>query len=157
MKINKDYILALTISSIAVILDQISKSLILHYKFLLPMKVWSFDILNIVYVENKGISFGMLSEYNIPFWLGILSFAISLYVIFLIVKSESKLELTGLSLILGGAIGNGIDRLFSGYVIDFIDLYYGNFHWPAFNFADIYITIGIIMLLVSFFIKSEDK
>ena len=86
------------------------------------MKVSSFDILNIVYVENKGISFGMLSEYNIPFWLGILSFAISLYVIFLIVKSESKLELTGLSLILGGAIGNGIDRLFSGYVIDFIDL-----------------------------------
>ena len=53
MKINKDYILALTISSIAVILDQISKLLILKYKFLLPMKVSSFDILNIVYVENR--------------------------------------------------------------------------------------------------------
>ena len=67
MKINKDFILAFTISLIAVILDQISKSLILNYKFLLPMKVSSFDILNIVYVENKGISFGMFSEYNIPF------------------------------------------------------------------------------------------
>ena len=89
MKIKKKIILAFTISLIAVILDQISKLLILKYKFLLPMKVSSFDILNIVYVENRGISFGMLSEYNIPFWLGILSFAISFYVIFLIVKSES--------------------------------------------------------------------
>ena len=151
MKINKDFILAFTISSIAVILDQISKSLILNYKFLLPMKVSSFDILNIVYVENKGISFGMLSEYNIPFWLGILSFAISLYVIFLIVKSESKLELIGLSLILGGAIGNGIDRLFSGYVIDFIDFYYRNFHWPAFNFADSFITVGAVLFFIKLF------
>ena len=154
MKINKDFILAFTISSIAVILDQISKLLILNYKFLLPMKVSSFDILNIVYVENRGISFGMLSEYNIPFWLGILSFTISLYVIFLIVKSENKLELTGLSLILGGAIGNGIDRLFSGYVIDFIDLYYRNFHWPAFNFADSFITAGAVLFFFKlFFIK----
>ena len=151
MKINKNYILAFTISSIAVILDQISKSLILNNKFLLPIKVSSFDILNIVYVENKGISFGMLSDYNIPFLLGILSFVISIYIIFLMTKSESRLELIGLSMILGGAIGNGIDRMFSGYVIDFIDLYYRNFHWPAFNFADSFITIGAILFFVKLF------
>ena len=61
MKINKDFILAFSISSIAVILDQISKSLISNNKFLLPMKVSTFDIFNLVYVENKGISFGTVS------------------------------------------------------------------------------------------------
>ena len=151
MKIKKDLILAFAISSLVVILDQISKLITLKYIYLLPMKVSSFDGLNLVYVENKGVSFGMLSEYDIPFWLGILSFAISAYVIFLIIKSESKLELIGLSMILGGAIGNGIDRLLRGYVIDFIDLYYRNFHWPAFNFADSFITIGAVLFIIKLF------
>ena len=151
MKIKKDFILAFTISSIAVILDQISKLVTLKYKLLLPMKISSFEGFNLVYVENKGVSFGMLSEYDIPFWLGILSFAISAYVIFLIIKSERKLELIGLSMILGGAIGNGIDRLLRGYVIDFIDLYYRNFHWPAFNFADSFITIGAVLFIIKLF------
>tara|TARA_B100000963_G_scaffold355481_1_gene373818 strand:+ start:37 stop:501 length:465 start_codon:yes stop_codon:yes gene_type:complete len=148
MKIKKDFILAFTISSIAVILDQVSKLVILKNKFLLPIKITSFDGLNLVYVENKGVSFGMLSQYNIPFWLGILSFAISVYVIFLIIKSDSKLELIGLSMILGGAVGNGLDRLFRGYVIDFIDFYYRNYHWPAFNFADSFITVGAVLFVV---------
>jgi len=148
MKTNKDFILAFTISSIAVILDQVSKLVILKNKLLFPMKITSFDGLNLVYVENKGVSFGMLSQYNIPFWLGILSFAISLYVIFLIIKSDSKLELIGLSMILGGAVGNGLDRLFRGYVIDFIDFYYINYHWPAFNFADSFITVGAVLFVV---------
>ena len=151
MKIKKDFILAFAIFISVVILDQISKLITLKYKFLLPIKISSFDGLNLVYVENRGVSFGMLSEYNIPFWLGILSFAISVYVISLIIKSESKLELIGLSMILGGAIGNGIDRLFRGYVIDFIDFYYKNFHWPAFNFADSFITIGAVLFVVKLF------
>ena len=151
MKIKKDFMLAITISSIAVILDQISKLVFFKYKLLLPIKISSFEGLNLVYVENKGISFGMLSDYNIPFWLGILSFIISAYVIFLIIKSESNLELIGLSMILGGAIGNGIDRLFRGYVIDFIDLYYRNFHWPAFNFADSFITVGAVLFFIKLF------
>ena len=151
MRIKKDFILAFTISLLVVILDQISKLIVLKYKSLLPIKISSLDGLNLVYVENKGVSFGMLSEYDIPFWLGILSFAISAYVIFLIIKSESKLELIGLSMILGGAIGNGIDRLLRGYVIDFIDLYYRNFHWPAFNFADSFITIGAVLFIIKLF------
>ena len=54
-------------------------------------------------------------------------------------------------IILGGAIGNGIDRLLSGYVIDFIDLYYRNFHWPAFNFADSFITVGAVLFFIKLF------
>ena len=151
MRIKKDFILAFTISLLVVILDQISKLIVLKYKSLLPIKISSFDGLNLVYVENKGVSFGMLSDYNIPFLLGILSFVISIYIIFLMTKSESRLELIGLSMILGGAIGNGIDRMFSGYVIDFIDLYYRNFHWPAFNFADSFITVGAVLFFIKLF------
>ena len=151
MRIKKDFILAFTISLLVVILDQISKLIVLKYKSLLPIKISSFDGLNLVYVENKGVSFGMLSDYNIPFLLGILSFVISIYIIFLMTKSESRLELIGLSMILGGAIGNGIDRMFSGYVIDFIDLYYRNFHWPAFNFADSFITVGAVLFFFKLF------
>ena len=158
MKIKKDFILAFAISSIVVALDQISKLVVLKYKYLLPMKASFFANLNFVYVENRGISFGMISEYNIPFWLGVLSFVISFYVIFLIIKSESKLELIGLSMILGGAIGNGIDRLFAGYVVDFIDLYYKNFHWPAFNFADTFITFGAVLFFITLlFYKSSNN
>ena len=54
-------------------------------------------------------------------------------------------------MILGGAIGNGVDRLLKGYVIDFIDLYYRNFHWPAFNFADSFITIGAVLFIIKLF------
>ena len=90
MRIKKDFILAFTISLLVVILDQISKLIVLKYKSLLPIKISSFDGLNLVYVENKGVSFGMLSDYNIPFLLGILSFVISIYIIFLMTKSESR-------------------------------------------------------------------
>ena len=92
-----------------------------------------FSWLNLVYVENKGISFGMLSQFNISFFLGILSFLISFYIIYLLKCSVSIREKISLSLILGGAIGNGIDRVKNSYVIDFIDISVKGYHWPAFN------------------------
>jgi signal peptidase II len=62
-----------------------------------------------------------------------------------------------LSLILGGAIGNLVDRLAYGYVIDFLDIYYGNWHWPAFNIADSAITVGVVLMLIdSFTSKTEE-
>ena len=102
---------------------------------------------NLVYVENKGVSFGLLSNFNIPFYLGILSLIISGYIIFLIIKTKNNSEVISLSLILSGALGNGYDRLINGYVIDFIDIYVNKFHWPAFNFADSFITIGAVIFL----------
>ena len=71
------------------------------------------------------------------------------------IKSDKKLEKLSYFIILAGAISNISDRAINGYVIDFLSLHYNNFYWPAFNLADIYITVGIIMLLSSFFIKSE--
>ena len=70
---------------------------------------------------------------------------ISFYIIYLLIKSKKVIEKIALSLILGGAIGNGIDRVIREYVIDFIDIYLNNFHWPAFNIADSSITVGGIL------------
>ena len=112
-----------------------------------------FDGLNLVYVQNKGVSFGLLSGLNITFILGIISLIVSGYIVFLIFKSQKIIELAGLSMILGGALGNGVDRISNLYVIDFIDIYYNNLHWPAFNFADSFITVGAVIFFYYILIK----
>ena len=151
MTIKKKYFFSFCVTILSLAVDQLSKFLIIKKIDLLPLYDPLLNGLNIVYVENKGVSFGMLSQYNIPFYLGILSLLISFYIIFLIIKSERKLEICGLSLILGGALGNGVDRLIKGYVVDFIDFYFGKAHWPAFNFADTCITIGAILFFFNAF------
>ena len=148
MKVSNKTFLTAILVIISVFIDQISKLIILKNIFFLSQGINIFWGLNIVYVENRGVSFGLLSEFNIPFYLGILSFIISGYIIYLILKTKNKLEIMGLSLILGGALGNGYDRLVNGYVIDFIDIYFKKYHWPAFNFADLFITLGAILFLI---------
>ena len=148
MKISNKTFLTAMLVIISVFIDQISKLLILKNIFFLSQGIKVFWGLNIVYVENRGVSFGLLSEFNIPFYLGILSLIISGYIVYLILKTKNKLEIIGLSLILGGALGNGYDRLINGYVVDFIDIYFKKYHWPAFNFADLFITLGAILFLI---------
>ena len=147
MKISKYHKHSLIIVSICFLIDQISKLIVLKNIDLLSSGVNVFVGFNLVYVENKGVSFGLLSNFNIPFYLGILSLIISGYIIFLIIKTKNNSEIISLSLILSGALGNGYDRLINGYVIDFIDIYVNKFHWPAFNFADSFITIGAVIFL----------
>ena len=115
------------------------------------------NFFNIVYVENRGISFGIFSSYDASFYLGILSFLISFYIIFIIKMTQEIWEIIGLSLILGGALGNGIDRVINNYVIDFFDFHLNNFHWPAFNFADSFITVGGIIFFWRIFFKKPQK
>jgi len=146
MKARKKIIFnSFLITSVCVLIDQLSKIFIKYNFFKISPGIKIFDILNIVYVENKGVSFGIFAEYNITFFLGILSILISAYIVFLILKSKDNIERNSLSLILGGALGNGFDRIIYGHVVDFIDFHYQNFHWPAFNFADSFITVGAII------------
>ena len=148
MKISNKTVLTAILVIISVFIDQISKLIILKNIFFLSQGINIFWGLNVVYVENRGVSFGLLSEFNIPFYLGILSLIISGYIVYLILKTKNKLEIIGLSLILGGALGNGYDRLVNGYVVDFIDIYFKKYHWPAFNFADLFITLGAILFFI---------
>ncbi len=148
MKTKYKINLAIILTLFTFFFDQLTKYIVIQNIDVLSKNVEIFSGIKLVYVENKGIGFGIFSELDIPFYLGILSFVISFYIILLIVKSSSILEIVSLSFILGGALGNGIDRLFVGYVIDFIDIYYGEFHWPAFNLADSFITVGAFLFVL---------
>ena len=142
--LNKEIVVIL-ITCLSIITDQITKYLAIVYKSSLYPPLEIFSWLNLVYVENRGISFGILSKFNISFYLGLVSFFISFYIIYLLRKSKEIVEKIALSLILAGAIGNGLDRVIREHVVDFIDISLNNFHWPAFNIADSSITLGGIV------------
>jgi signal peptidase II len=107
--------------------------------------------LNLVLVHNTGAAFGFLS--GAGGWQNIFFIAVaaaaSVFILWMVWRLEArdKFLAVGLMLILGGALGNLADRLMHGYVIDFIDVYYGAWHWPAFNAADSAITIGAVILV----------
>ena len=133
-----------------ILIDQCMKifisKIMLNNRFL-DMQLLPF--LNIVFVRNTGVSFGMFSEWGIlgRYFFSIFSIVIGSLLILLAIFSDTKLFRSSLGLISSGALGNAIDRVYFGGVIDFIDLFIYNFHWPAFNFADIFITVGVILLL----------
>ena len=133
------------------ILDRISKLWIIstfNSENNLEIKISSFFNLNLIW--NKGIAFGLFSygekfEYNLLTGLIII---ITVIVFWMIIKTKG-LEKYGFLMILGGALGNIFDRLYYSAVPDFIDIYYKNFHWFVFNVADIFITVGVLMLIIN--------
>lgn len=141
----------LWITAVVFISDQLTKYVAADY-LLQHGEVKLAPFLNFVLVHNTGAAFGILS--GAGGWQNIFFISIALLacavILFLIRRLETKdiLVVLGLMLILGGAAGNLTDRLIHGYVIDFIDVYYHNWHWPAFNIADSAITIGAVLLAV---------
>ena len=108
------------------------------------------DFLYLVYIQNFGVSFGLFAG-SIPYYLLIIiGLLIVILIIYLMYLSKNTLEKSAYFIIIIGALSNILDRLFNTFVVDFILLRYESFYWPAFNLADIYITIGIIMLIISF-------
>ena len=112
------------------------------------------------YVENRGGAFGIFGSLSSPYRTLLFSFfalgAITLILYYLLkVNLESRLIYWGLALILSGAIGNFIDRIRLGYVIDFIDLLYKTHHWPIFNIADTTICIGLALIGFSYIFTSK--
>ncbi len=124
--------------------DQLTKYLVRHYLYPLEIKE-VLPFFNLVYVENVGSAFGMFKSLGNAFFIGASAVAI-LFVAVLIIKDRD--DRLGSSLILAGALGNLTDRVLFGCVTDFLDLYAGRFHWPAFNVADSALTIGISLLLI---------
>ena len=151
---SKKYIFCIVI--FILLLDQVSKRIVVENIEIFANNLEISKYFNLVYVENRGVSFGMFSEHDKSFYFGILSMLVSAYIIYLLVKSNDLIESLGLSLILGGAIGNGVDRLYYGYVVDFIDLHLNNLHWPAFNFADTFITLGALVFVFSIILNKKN-
>ena len=108
-----------------------------------------FSFMNIILVFNEGIGFGLFrnASSSVMVLLSLLIVIIMIFLIFLIYRSSTILKSSAYGLILGGAMGNFYDRFFYNKVTDFLDFHLGNFHWYTFNFADIAITIGIMLLL----------
>jgi lipoprotein signal peptidase len=121
------------------------------------------DFFHFRYTRNPGAAFGFLSkehsEWRRPFFLIVSVLAIVvILLIFRKVTTDQKLLMWALSLIVGGAIGNFIDRIAYGWVIDFIDWhYYREFTWPTFNLADSYITIGVILMALDIIVNKHDE
>ena len=118
-KVKSKFVLVTLIVISLVLIDQVTKILVYIEKERIGTGIPILNFFNIVYVENRGISFGIFSSYDASFYLGILSFLISFYIIFIIKMTQEIWEIVSLSLILGGALGNGIDRVINNYVIDF--------------------------------------
>ena len=115
------------------------------------------SFLDIVFVRNTGISFGFFSEggqFN-RYFFSILSLSVGFALILSSIFIKNKILNYAFIFISAGAIGNATDRVYFGGVIDFIDFFIYNFHWPAFNFADVFITIGVFILITDSFIDHK--
>ena len=137
----------LLILILLIILDFLSKKII--FDFIELYKTISIvPFLDITHIHNYGISFGLFAGV-LPMWL-IVSFGviIIIFLLFWMFKVSSELEKWGILLIIAGAISNIGDRLMNNYVLDFIFLHYKQYYWPAFNFADIYISIGVLIIFI---------
>lgn len=141
-------------------LDQLLKFYIQAKFNLWDKKVIIPDFFNLVYVLNKGAAFGILNQYHTE-WQKYFFIAITLLAILVIVyllhsiKNRDRYFLLGLGAILGGALGNLLDRIRLGMVLDYLDFYIGAYHWPAFNIADTAITLGAISLIISFLLRKK--
>lgn len=133
-----------------VLLDQISKVIVDRTMLLNQSIPLIANLFNLTYIRNTGAAFGILAGgdtyFRLPFLIVFSILAIGFIVTMLRRLPETEEGLiTALAFILGGAIGNLIDRMVYGEVIDFLDFYWSRYHWPAFNFADSFITLGVII------------
>ncbi len=147
------------LSLLILILDVVSKMLVLG-RFAHGERLEVTGFFNLVLVFNKGAAFSFLAGapgWQTPLFAGFAVVA-SLVISYLLLKNASKkMFCSGLALILGGAIGNLIDRLRYGHVVDFLDLHAFGWHWPAFNVADSAITVGAAILILEGFLPREKR
>ena len=132
------------LSTIIIFIDQLTKQLLsINNKSLINK---DFILFKIDFVKNYGAAFNLLSGNRI--FLSLLSIIVTFFIIYFLLNNNNNLDLLSYSFILGGTIGNGLDRITKGYVIDFINLNFINF--PVFNIADISINIGVLFIIYSF-------
>ena len=148
--LSKKFYISFSIVSLIYFLDRLSKIYVIQLdKNNLGSEIFNSTYLNIVLIWNKGIAFGLLS-FNESNLYNILSLIISIIVVILVVMSlkSQGFKRYSLLMIVGGALGNLHDRIFFNAVPDFIDFHVGNFHWFIFNVSDIFITLGVIGMII---------
>lgn len=151
---KRDYPLFIGPALAVLLLDQVSKWLIINHLKLHQILSVIPGFFNLVLVKNRGMAFGIFSQTRSGFpYYFLLATTIGVIVVILCffywTKGNRKWLTVGLSIILGGAIGNCIDRVRFGYVIDFLDFFIKGYHWPAFNVADSAVTAGTFWLFIN--------
>jgi len=129
------------------IIDLISKQII-YYSIDLNSFLAITSFFDLAHIHNFGISFGFFSGTFSPWIFVLFGIIVTGFILYMLIKSTNHVEKWGLTVIIAGALSNITDRALNGYVIDFIYLHYKDFYWPAFNFADIYISVGICVIML---------
>lgn len=154
IKKYKSFLLSVIIILVVICIDRKTKNIVLKtipvvIKKNIGLKIKITSFLNIVLVWNNGISFGIFNGSKIiPSVILLIATCIACYLIYFICRTKKFTDRIFLSFIIGGAIGNILDRVTYGAVVDFIDLHIGQYHWPAFNIADSSIFIGVSLYLL---------
>lgn len=151
----------LILAAIIVVLDQASKWLIIRV-VMDPLRIIEVTpFFNIVLVWNRGISFGLFSNGSmwVPWILSVLSIGISAGLVIWLRRVEGRWLATSLGFVIGGAIGNVLDRMINANhaVTDFLDFHLGGYHFPAFNVADSAISVGVVLLLIDSLIEPRGQ
>ena len=148
--ISKNFYISLLVPFFIFTLDRISKIYVINLsKNSFDVELFSSKFLNITLIWNEGVAFGLFSSSN-EYWYSFLTIVIVLIAIVILIMSirENGAQRYFFLIVFGGALGNLYDRIFFKAVPDFLDLHVGNFHWFIFNIADIFITFGVIMLIL---------
>ena len=157
--LSKNFYISFSIVALIYFADRLTKIFVIQlYKNSLGSEIFNSTYLNIVLIWNKGIAFGLFS-FSEAYLYNILSLIISIIIITLIIMSLNSqgFKRYSLLMIVGGALGNLHDRIFSKAVPDFIDLHVNDFHWFIFNVSDIFITFGVIFLIVLEIVSNKKK
>ncbi|MGF1738172.1 MULTISPECIES: signal peptidase II [Photobacterium] len=152
----------LWLATLVFVIDIASKLLVMNtMEYGWPNRIELLPFFNLLYVHNTGAAFSFLSDAG--GWQRWLFAAIALGVCAMLVfwmrklPASQKLANVSYALIIGGALGNLFDRLYHGFVVDFLDFYVGTYHWPAFNIADMGICIGAGLIILEGFLSDKDK
>lgn len=146
------------LAAIFILIDQGTKTTV-ENTFAYAEQVSLTPFFNLIYVLNPGAAFSFLagaSGWQRYFFL-ILALTVSVWLVAMLRQRQSNMEAAGYSLVLGGALGNAVDRLARGKVVDFLDFHWQDVHWPAFNFADVGISLGVAFLLFASVAKKQDS
>ena len=157
--LNKSLFTNISLTFLIFLIDRVSKIYVINLDKKLPgSEIFSSKYLNVNLIWNEGIAFGLLSfnQENLYNLLTLLIILIVFFIFVMILKSDGLKKLA-LIMILGGALGNIFDRIFYKAVPDFIDFHIGNFHWFIFNLADIFITLGVLIMILYEFIGNNEK
>ena len=155
---KRRYALALSLSGAVLLLDLLTKWLVMSQMELWESRPIIDGFFDLVYATNRGAAFGFLNRMDIT-WQTTFLIVVNLAAVALMLhmlhraSDRETFLITGLGLVLGGALGNLIDRVRFGQVVDFLDIYVGEWHWPAFNVADIGISLGAFCLIFSLYQK----